>query len=375
MGLSDEEYIAESREATPEPTTEIIEESSVAPKLLPQSILKKQMESGASGENNGTALTGEVIKQERVPDMQLGKCRYVRLHDNVNYVAAGLIIRGDTDNEEVLLIQESKKSCHGKWYMPAGRVEAGETLTEAVIREVKEETGHECEVVELLSVQVQGSGWYRFAFYCKLIGGTLKDFADEHSLSANWFKVKDVAAKKISLRGRDFIRLVDEAISFRKNFVSNLPRILPLNINMKGLFIEFMIVKYSLDETRTEVLVHKSVADESMLLTEDQPFPTVEFGFEYFFAAVACKCYRHLLDEGANVVFAPSHVVRVRCHPKPMESIAHGVSLRVFCQHKKTASRAAIRSPRYHWITVDNEKTRMDLFMDRRQYRASLHLL
>lgn len=26
MGLSDEEYIAESREATPEPTTEIIEE-------------------------------------------------------------------------------------------------------------------------------------------------------------------------------------------------------------------------------------------------------------------------------------------------------------------------------------------------------------
>ncbi|PAV81313.1 hypothetical protein WR25_09314 [Diploscapter pachys] len=327
MGLSDEEYIAESREATPEPTTEIIEESFVAPKSLPQSILKKQMESGASGENNGTALTGEVIKQERVPDMQLGKCRYVRLHDNVNYVAAGLIIRGDADNEEVLLIQENKKSCHGKWYMPAGRVEAGETLTEAVIREVKEETGHECEVVELLSVQVQGSGWYRFAFYCKLTGGTLKDFADEHSLSANWFKVKDVTAKKISLR------------------------------------------------TRTEVLVHKSVADESMLLTEDQPFPTVEFGFEYFFAAVACKCYRHLLDEGTNVVFAPSHVVRVRCHPKPMESIAHGVSLRVFCQHKKTASRAAIRSPRYHWITVDNEKTRMDLFMDRRQYRASLHLL
>ena len=61
--------------------------------------------------------------------MNSSECRYVRLHDNVNYVAAGLIIRGDTDNEEVLLIQENKKSCHGKWYMPAGRVEAGETLT------------------------------------------------------------------------------------------------------------------------------------------------------------------------------------------------------------------------------------------------------
>lgn len=70
----------------------------------------------------------------------------------------------------MLLIQEAKKSCRGKWYMPAGRVEAGETIEEAVVREVKEETGYSCDVVELLSLQVQGSGWYRYAFYCNITG-------------------------------------------------------------------------------------------------------------------------------------------------------------------------------------------------------------
>uniref|UniRef100_A0A1I7X3V8 Nudix hydrolase domain-containing protein n=1 Tax=Heterorhabditis bacteriophora TaxID=37862 RepID=A0A1I7X3V8_HETBA len=78
-----------------------------------------------------------------------------------------------------------------EWYMPAGRVEAGETLEDSVQREVKEETGYDCEVMELLSLQVQGSGWYRFAFYCHLTGGELKTTADQESLSAQWWSVKD----------------------------------------------------------------------------------------------------------------------------------------------------------------------------------------
>ncbi|CAD6196486.1 unnamed protein product [Caenorhabditis auriculariae] len=372
MVLSDEEYIAESRDPTPEPTTEIIEQS-MEPPQVPQGILKKRLEAiGEEGENGG--LKGEVIKEERVPDMQLGKCRYVRLHDNVNYVGAALVLRGEGDSAEVLLIQEAKKSCRGKWYVPAGRVEAGETLEESVKREVLEETGYSCDVIELLSMQVQGSGWYRFAFFCRVTGGDLKTTPDNESLCAEWFPIADVKSHKMPLRGKDFIRLVDEAVEFRRNFNESMPRILPLNINMQGLFMEFMIVKYNRDETRTEVLVHKTVKDEEQLAVHDQPFPTVEFGFEYFFAMVVSKCYRHLLEEGANVVFAPSHVVRVKCHPRPMESLAHGLAVRVFCRHKQT-SKAFIRSPRYHWITVENEETRRNLHMDSKQYRASLHML
>lgn len=39
-----------------------------------------------------------------------------------------------------LLVQESKAKCYGKWCLPAGHLDIGETLFEGAIREIKEET-------------------------------------------------------------------------------------------------------------------------------------------------------------------------------------------------------------------------------------------
>ncbi|VDO88763.1 unnamed protein product [Heligmosomoides polygyrus] len=358
MVISDEEYIAESRDPTPEPTPEFIDGGGESPT---RGILKNGKSKAPEKKKH---LEGEVIIEERVPDMQLGKCRYVRLHDNVNYVAAGIILRGEGSDTEVLLIQEAKKTCYGKWYMPAGRVEAGETLENAVKREVREESGYECDVIELLSLEVQGSG------------GELKTKPNQESLGAQWWPVDEVLGKKLPLRVKDFLPLLEQGIAYREaQHITDIPRILPLNINIPGLFIEFMIVRHSLDESRIEVLVHKSITDEQMLTEHDQPFPTVEFGFEYFFAMVVSKVYRHLLEEGGNVVFAPSHVVRIKCHPNPMQSLAHGLSVRLYCQHKKSASKAVIRSPRYHWIPVESKSIREQMYMEKSQYRPSLRMV
>lgn len=38
--------------------------------------------------------------------------------------------------EEVLMVQEAKPDCYKQWYLPAGRVEVGENLQEALKREV-----------------------------------------------------------------------------------------------------------------------------------------------------------------------------------------------------------------------------------------------
>ncbi|GMT27583.1 hypothetical protein PFISCL1PPCAC_18880 [Pristionchus fissidentatus] len=355
LNEEDEDYIVDSREMSPLPI-------------------------GDDDSNGVTSAQGTPMKQRpdaRVPDMQLGRCRYVRLHDNVNYVAAAIILRGNPGEEEVLLIQEAKKKSYGKWYMPAGRVEAGETLVETVHREVLEETGYTCEVLELLSMQVQGSGWYRFAFVANVTGGDLKTKADQESLCAQWFPVKQVKAKKLEMRGSDFIKLVDEAVSYRKtDKIIDIPPFLPDNINMRGLFVEFMIYKNNFDDSRVEVLVHRSIADEDALAAHDQPFPTCEFGFEYFFAMVVSKCYKHLLEEGANVVFAPTSVSRLKCLPAPMESLEHGLAVRVACQHKKSSSKAAVRSPsRYHWIPIENSEIRRSLRLGKHQYRPSLHML
>ena len=52
--------------------------------------------------------------------------------------------------------KEAKSSCAGQWYLPAGRMEPGEEVTEAAIREVKEETGLDFEPSTLLSVEAAG---------------------------------------------------------------------------------------------------------------------------------------------------------------------------------------------------------------------------
>ncbi len=57
--------------------------------------------------------------------------------------ASALIVRGD----EVLLVKQSKDGVE-YWLLPGGAVERGEAITEAVRREVGEETGYKVRVLE-----------------------------------------------------------------------------------------------------------------------------------------------------------------------------------------------------------------------------------
>jgi 8-oxo-dGTP diphosphatase len=47
------------------------------------------------------------------------------------------------DNERLLLVRRGRGAAAGFWSVPGGRVEEGETLAEAVVRELSEETGIE----------------------------------------------------------------------------------------------------------------------------------------------------------------------------------------------------------------------------------------
>lgn len=119
-------------------------------------------------------------------------------------LVVALVIRR---RDEVLLIQESHPG--EPWYLPAGRVEAGESLIEAARRECREEAGVDVEVTRLLAVQHRWDGqrpWTRFVF-----GGIVDDASplkrvpDGHSRQAAWARLDTLAS--MNLRGPDLIEL------------------------------------------------------------------------------------------------------------------------------------------------------------------------
>ncbi|GJL98171.1 MAG: DNA mismatch repair protein MutT [Hyphobacterium sp.] len=56
--------------------------------------------------------------------------------------------RGDT----VLLIRRGREPLKGKWSIPGGKMDFGETVRDAALRELKEETGVEARITGLIDV-------------------------------------------------------------------------------------------------------------------------------------------------------------------------------------------------------------------------------
>lgn len=77
------------------------------------------------------------------------RCGWV--HYFAPQVAAVAILTHDED-ERVLLVQRGEDPGKGLWGLPGGFVELGETAEDALVREIKEETGYEIAVGELVGV-------------------------------------------------------------------------------------------------------------------------------------------------------------------------------------------------------------------------------
>ncbi len=85
----------------------------------------------------------------------------------------------------VLLVRRANEPGRGRWSVPGGRVEVGESDHHAVIREVAEETGLEVEITRRVGGVrrcAPGGGVFDIHDYtCRATGGTLRagDDADE----------------------------------------------------------------------------------------------------------------------------------------------------------------------------------------------------
>jgi phosphatase NudJ len=121
------------------------------------------------------------------------------------FFAVVVIRRGD----RFLLVHERK---HGQlWYLPAGRVEAGETFAAAAEREALEETGVPVRLTGVLRVEhspFADSARLRVVFCAEARDDTPpKSAPDEESLGAAWVGLDELA--RYPLRGEEVRDLLE----------------------------------------------------------------------------------------------------------------------------------------------------------------------
>ena len=109
------------------------------------------------------------------------------------------------ENGRILLVERGNAPLLGYWSLPGGGVETGERLEQAIRREVREETGLEIEVLDLLEIferimpDAEGRIEYHYVlidYVCKPTGGALCAATD--ASRCEWFREDELAALKIT---------------------------------------------------------------------------------------------------------------------------------------------------------------------------------
>src|SRR5262249_5734131 len=108
-------------------------------------------------------------------------------------------------DERILLVERGQEPLRGYWSLPGGAVETGERLADALMREVREETGLEIandglhEIFERVTPDGEGRAEFHFVivdYLCHPVGGELRAGSD--AARAAWFSESELNGLKIT---------------------------------------------------------------------------------------------------------------------------------------------------------------------------------
>ncbi len=127
-------------------------------------------------------------------------------------VGVGAVV---VDQDKILLVRRRFEPSAGYWSFPGGHVEPGETLEEAVLRELLEETGLVGYSPKLLAVTeyicLDTAGHLKYHYV--IIDFLIKDFSgelrlNEESEDAGFFSLDEALRMKLSISTRKVLGLI-----------------------------------------------------------------------------------------------------------------------------------------------------------------------
>jgi ADP-ribose pyrophosphatase YjhB (NUDIX family) len=121
-------------------------------------------------------------------------------------VAVGAVV---VVGDRLLLVRRGRRPAAGAWSVPGGRVEGGETLAEAVVRELAEETGLEgvCgELVGWVERIDDESHYVIFDFRVTLLDDRQPTAGDD-AAEVDWIPLADVAEHSLVDGLAEFLHL------------------------------------------------------------------------------------------------------------------------------------------------------------------------
>jgi len=138
----------------------------------------------------------------------------VRSYPDRPIVGVGAVV---LEGGRVLLVRRANEPSKGEWSLPGGAVELGESLEEAVVREIREETGLDVEVGRVVEVldrvrrDAAGRVEYHYVivdYACAIRGGLLAAGTD--AADVRWVDVAGLAQLGVSEKA---ISVINKAVA------------------------------------------------------------------------------------------------------------------------------------------------------------------
>lgn len=134
-------------------------------------------------------------------------------------VSAGGVVYREQPEPQIVLASRRTRTGDLVWGLPKGRIDPGETVQEAAIREVREESGLVAEIRQPLGTisyvyTWEGRGVSKVVhfFLMRATGGDIDDHDDEME-EVRWFALADVSGAAAYDSERDVIQRAVEALT------------------------------------------------------------------------------------------------------------------------------------------------------------------